>query len=48
MNSIREIAEFKNPETQQFFTQVVASSNRLVYAKWRKGKLVKAVYEAVY
>ncbi len=37
MNNLSQVVEFKNQETQQFFSSVVASSQRLVYAKWRKG-----------
>lgn len=46
MNQLSLIVEFKNKSTESFFKSV--QNERLVYAKWRGGKLVKAIYEGVY
>lgn len=46
MNQLSIVVEYKNKATESFFKSV--STQRLVYAKWRGGKLVKAIYEGVY
>lgn len=44
-NQLAFVAEPKNKQARDLMRSL--QSHRLVYAKWRGGKLVKAVYEGV-